>query len=290
VSQAVETGRTLAAPGAGTALWSRQIRAILALELRKNLLGRRALPMYFLASMPVALMMIRAVLPVFGVDLDFADMGRQSKFYSTLLFQGFILRFVVFFGCVAIFTNLFRGEVVDRSMHYYFLAPVRREVLAAGKYLSGVVSTVLIFGAMTVVSYLLLYAPSPGTIGSYLLGGPGLGHLLAYVGITILACLGYGAVFMLLGLIFRNPVIPAAFILVWEMLLNPFLPSLLKKVSVIHYLNSLAPVPADMGSFALVGEPTSPWVAVPGLLLVCAALLGGSALLVRHLEIRYGND
>lgn len=271
------------------ALWRRQIQAILALELRKNLLGRRALPMYFLASMPVAVMMIRAVLPVFGVDLDFANMGQQSKFYSTLLFQGFVLRFVVFFGCVAIFTNLFRGEVVDRSLHYYFLAPVRREVLAAGKYLSGVVSTAVIFTGMTVVSYLLLYAPAPGTIASYFFGGPGLGHLVAYVGITILACLGYGGVFMLLGLIFRNPVIPAAFILGWETI-NAFLPSLLKKISVIHYLNSLAPVPADMGPFALVGESTSPWVAVPGLLLVCAALLGASALLVRNMEICYGND
>jgi ABC-type transport system involved in multi-copper enzyme maturation permease subunit len=277
------------APEAGAALWKRQLQAILGLELRKNLLGRRALPMYFLASMPVAIMLIRAVLPVFGVDLDFANMGQQSKFFSMFLFQGFMLRFVVFFGCVAIFTNLFRGEVVDRSLHYYLLAPVRREVLAAGKYLSGVVATAVIFTAMTTVSYVLLYAPAPGALGSYFLGGPGLGHLVAYVGITILACFGYGAVFMLLGLMFRNPVIPAAFILGWEMI-NSFLPSLLKKISVIHYLYSLAPVPLDMGPFALVGEPTSPWVAVPGLLLVCAALLAASALLVRHMEIRYGND
>jgi len=289
VSQAVETGRMPAAPATGPALWRRQIQAILALELRKNILGRRALPMYFLASLPVAIMLIRAALPVFGADLDFDNMGHQSKFFSALVFQGFILRFVVFFGCVAIFTNLFRGEVVDRSLHYYFLSPVRREVLATGKYLSGVVATVVIFTGMTVVSYLLLYAAAPSAIGTYFLGGPGLGHLLAYVGITILACLGYGAVFMLLGLIFRNPVIPAAFILGWETI-NAFLPSLLKKISVIHYLNSLAPVPADMGPFALVGEATSPWVAVPGLLLVCAALLGASALLVRHMEIGYGDD
>ena len=289
MSQAVETGPMPMAPEAGMTLWKRQIQAILALELRKNLLGRRALPMYFLAFMPVAVMLIRAVLPIFGADLDFANMGKQSEFYSTLIFQGFTLRFVVFFGCVAIFTNLFRGEVVDHSLHYYLLAPVRREVLAAGKYLSGVVSTVVIFTGMTIVSYLLLYATAPSAIGSYLLGGPGLGHLMAYVGITILACLGYGAVFMLLGLIFRNPVIPAAFILGWEMI-NSFLPSLLKKISVIHYLHSLAPVPVDMGPFALVGEPTSPWIAVPGLLLVCGALLAASALLVRNMEVRYGND
>jgi ABC-type transport system involved in multi-copper enzyme maturation permease subunit len=289
VSQALETGRMPAAPGAGTTLWKRQIQAILALELRKNLLGHRALPIYFLAFLPLFAMLIRAVLPVFGIDLDFANMGSQSKFFSGWIFQTFILRFVVFLGCLAIFTNLFRGEIVDRSLHYYLLSPVRRELLAVGKYLSGLAATAMVFTVMTVASYLLLYATSPQALSGYFFGGPGLGHLVAYVGITILACFGYGAVFMLLGVMFRNPVIPAAFILGWE-IINSYLPSLLKKISVIHYLNSLAPVPVDMGPFALIGEPTSPWVAVPGLLLVCAALLGAAALLVRHMEISYGND
>ena len=44
--------------------------------------------------------------------------------------------------------NLFRGEVVDRSLHYYFLAPVRREVLVVGKYLSGLIATIALFTAV----------------------------------------------------------------------------------------------------------------------------------------------
>ena len=43
------------------------------------------------------------------------------------------------------------------------------------------------------------------------------------------------------GLLFRNPMIPAAVVWVWEGL-NPFLPALLKKISVIFYLKSLCPV------------------------------------------------
>jgi len=43
------------------------------------------------------------------------------------------------------------------------------------------------------------------------------------------------------GLLFRNPLIPAAVVFVWENL-NPFLPDLLKKISIIFYLKSLCPV------------------------------------------------
>ncbi len=48
-------------------------------------------------------------------------------------YGGLILRTVVFFGCAWIFMNLFRGDIVDRSLHFYFLSPVRREVLVVGK-------------------------------------------------------------------------------------------------------------------------------------------------------------
>jgi len=141
----------------------------------------------------------------------------------------------------------------------------------------------------TVVSYLLLYVASPKLFGSFFLGGPGLSHLVAYVGIAWLACVGYGAVFMLLGLAFRNPVVPAAVVFLWEGL-NSLLPSLLQKVSIIYYLNALSPIPVSVGPLALIGDPISPWVAVPGLLALCAALLGASALIVRRMEIRYGAD
>ena len=51
----------------------------------------------------------------------------------------------MYFGCVGIFTYLFRGEVVERTLHYYFLSPVRREVLMAGKYFAGLITAVFFF-------------------------------------------------------------------------------------------------------------------------------------------------
>ena len=58
--------------------------------------------------------------------------------------------------------------------------------------------------------------------------------------VAALACVGYGAVFLMCGLFFRNPMIPAAVVMVWENL-NPFLPTVLKKISVIFYLKNLCP-------------------------------------------------
>ena len=56
------------------------------------------------------------------------SLSRDSVMFASV-FQFFFLRLAVFFGCLGIFMNLFRGEVLDRSLHFYFLAPIRREFL-----------------------------------------------------------------------------------------------------------------------------------------------------------------
>ena len=119
--------------------------------------------------------------------------------------------------------------------------------------------------------------------------GRGLGQLLTYAGITMLACVGYGAFFLVVGLFVRNPIIPAVLLYFWEWL-NFLLPPLLKKISVIHYLNSLMPVPLNEGIFAVVAEPTPAYIAIPSLLGVTLLVLILAAYRIRHMEIRYGSD
>src|SRR5882762_3954318 len=185
--------------------------------------------------------------------------------------------------------NLFRGEIVDRSLHYYFLSAVRRDVLVVGKYLSGLVTAMILFVTVTVVSMLLLYLPHfSGERARFFFEGAGLGQLLTYAGITILACIGYGAFFLVVGLFFRNPIIPALVLYGWE-LINFLLPPLLKKISVINYLNSLTPIQLSQGPFAVIAEPTPAWIAIPSLLIVTALVLLAAGYRIRHLEIRYGD-
>jgi len=117
------------------------------------------------------------------------------------------------------------------------------------------------------------------------------------VGVTALACVGYGSLFLAAGLWFRNPILPAAVILIWEAL-NPFLPAVLQKVSVIYYLKSLCPVeiPASPGTpplFAMLisnPEPIAAPIAILGLVLVSAGILLISTRRVSRMEINYTTE
>ena len=268
-------------------LWLRQMGAIFRLEIEKNFLSRRAILIYLLAFLPLFPLMILALFTPPGNEWQ--NFNNYSLIYSGL-YNGLILRTVVFFGSAWIFMNLFRGDIVDRSLHYYFLSAVRREVLVVGKYLSGLVTSIILFTSTTVIAMLLLYFPHFYSQSlRYFTEGRGLTQLLTYAGITMLACVGYGAFFLVVGLFVRNPIIPAVLLYFWEWL-NFLLPPLLKKVSVIHYLNSLVPVPLNEGPFAVVAEPTPAYIAIPSMLGVTLLVLVLAAYRIRHMEIRYGSD
>src|SRR6202011_3208323 len=73
----------------------------------------------------------------------------QDGFIYAGMFQLYFLRLGIFFGCVGIFSNLFRGEMLEKHRRYYFLTPLRRELLVIGKYLSGLMVAVVLFVAST---------------------------------------------------------------------------------------------------------------------------------------------
>jgi len=225
------------------------------------------------------------------------NLGRDSIMFAGV-FQFFFLRLAVFFGCLGIFMNLFRGEILDRSLHFYFLAPLRRDVLMVGKFMAGLLATSAIFVTSELLQNVaFLWHLSPSVRDLYLHHHHGLEHAVVYMGVTILACVGYGAFFLVAGMLFRNPILPAAAILVWEGI-NPFLPALLKHFSVIYYLKALCPVdipaPPEMSPlFALLisnPDPISPLVAIAGLLIVAMVALYASSLRVRRMEINYTTE
>src|SRR5712664_3552606 len=138
---------------ASWALWLRQIRAIFRLEIRKNFFGKRSVLIYLLAFLPIFLLGSLAL--IMPATEDFSNLSRIFAW----IYGGLILRTVVFFGCAWIFMNLFRGDMVDRSLHYYFMSAVRRDVLMAGKYFSGLVTSIILFTVVTMVSMLLIFFP-----------------------------------------------------------------------------------------------------------------------------------
>jgi ABC-type transport system involved in multi-copper enzyme maturation permease subunit len=279
------------------ALWRAQLFAILRLEMKKTFITRRGLWIYFLAFAPVVLFAFHSFVGLRRGETG--NLGEATHVFAAV-FQFFFLRLAVFFGCVGIFINLFRGEMVEKSLHYYFLAPLRREILVAGKFLSGLIVAMVIFGASAVLQFAALcWQFSSNTVQEYLFHGYGIEHLAAYLGVTLLACVGYGSVFLAAGVLFRNPLIPTVIVMAWEAA-SGFLPELLQKISVIFYLKSLCPVavPAaislDKGNplalIAVNAAPASPATAILGLLILSVVVLAFSGLQVRRMQIDYGTD
>ncbi|MGH9476626.1 MAG: hypothetical protein ACRD1C_09865 [Terriglobales bacterium] len=224
----------------------------------------------------------------------FAD---SSRVFASI-YQFFTLRLVVFFACLGLFLRLFRGEMLDRSLHYYLLAPLRREIVLAGKFLAGLVAAIVILGgSVTLQIYFLGLQLDPMARAQFLTVQHGWAQLGAYIGVTALACLGYGAFFLVVGMFVRNPIIPAAVLLVWEAI-NPFLPSLLRHISIIFYLTGLLPVrlasaPGTSALFALLATSGNVLAAgwdVLGVVVATTLLLWLAAWRVRRLEIDYASE
>ena len=159
------------------------------------------------------------------------------------IFQYFYLRLAIFFGCLGIFMYLFRGEMSNRTLHFWFLAPAPRGVLLVGKYLAGLIASAVIFGGGAVLMLAaMLWPHDPVEVQAYWNAG-GMGHAFWYAAAAALGCVGYGSVFLAVGVYVRNPIIPAAVLLAWEGI-NGILPHAVQKMSILYYLQSLCPVPA----------------------------------------------
>jgi ABC-type transport system involved in multi-copper enzyme maturation permease subunit len=271
-------------------VWMRQIGGVLRLEWKKTFLSKRGWWIYLLALGPVVVVALHWLLE------SRRSGGNHSLGEDSIVFAGifmfYYLRAGLFFGCMGIFGNLFRGEMLEKTLHYYFLTPLQREALVVGKYLAGLAMALVLWVGSVAVSFLLIGKHFGPAWSEYLWHGPGLAQLGSYMLVTALACVGYGAVFLMCGLFFKNPMISAAVVWVWENI-NPFLPSFLKKISIIFYLKNLCPVevpvPPPFNAMVVEADPTPFWIAVPGLLLVSAILLIYSGLSARQTEISYGD-
>jgi ABC-type transport system involved in multi-copper enzyme maturation permease subunit len=210
------------------------------------------------------------------------------------IFQFYFLRLAVFFGCVGVFMNLIRGEMLDKSLHFYLLAPIPREWMLIGKYLAGLAATIVIFTASAALQIgVMLWQFDHQAVANYLQNS-GWSQIGAYIGVTVLACIGYGSIFTAAGLFFRNPIVPAASVLIWESV-NLFVPPTLKLFSLIFYLQSLCPLvapmdsamPAVLAALVSVAEPASMRTAVSVVGIMTIVILALAGRRSRRLEINY---
>jgi len=213
------------------------------------------------------------------------------------IFQYFYLRLAIFFGCLGMFMYLFSGEMSSRTLHYWFLAPAPREVLLAGKYAAGLIASAAIFSGGALLAFIAMIWPHDAVEVQAYWNAGGMTHAFWYAAAAVLGCVGYGSVFLAVGLYVRNPIIPAAVLLAWEGI-SGILPYVLQKIGILYYLQSLCPVPAPMDNGApmlirLLAAPAAPAsrpAAILGLLFLSALVLWIASRAVRSMEISYGAE
>ena len=268
-------------------LFGSQISVLVRNEVRRNLFTRRRIWIYLLALVPVLMTLTHDIFDARSVSS--AQIETDTEVLAGIV-QLYYFRLGIFFACMGIFTWLFRGEMVERTLHYQFLVPVRREILIIGKFLAGAIIAIAMFETAVLACFYLMYARFGSAGKSYVFDGPGLGQLGSYVLVTALACVGYGAVFLALSLLFKNPIVPGVVIMGWEAI-APIFPAWAQRLSVTFYLKHLCPVSlpitGPLAIFTIVAEPVSPIIAVLGLLCLTIAILVLCCFLIHRLEITY---
>jgi len=268
-------------------LYGSQVSVLVRNEVRRNLLTRRRIWIYLLALLPVLMILAHVIFDRRSIYP--AQIENDTRVLAGIV-QLYYFRLGIFFACMAIFTWLFRGEMVERTLHYQFLVPVRREVLVVGKFLAGAVIAIALFELAVLTCFYLMYSRFGSAGRSYVFDGPGLAQLGAYLVVTALACLGYGAMFLAFSLLFKNPIVPGVVTMGWEAI-APIFPAWAQRLSVTFYLKHLCPVSlpitGPLAIFTIVAEPVSPFIAVLGLLSLTIAILALSCFLIHRMEITY---
>src|SRR4051812_11875189 len=96
--------------------WMPQVRAVARVEARRSGRARRWIAPCVLAILP-NLLMLGSVLV--GIDPN-GGLRRLPIAYAQF-FQNLWLRYLIFFSCGFVFSQLFRSEFLEKTLHHYYL-------------------------------------------------------------------------------------------------------------------------------------------------------------------------
>ncbi len=271
---------------------SRQLLAVVVVEMRRLLLGPRAIPLYGLALLPIGM---TAIAGMFGAGAHgdittVAGSTAVAREHYGFIYSGMILGAGAYFGGALVFARSFRGELLDRTLHFAMLTPMPRSLLLFAKFLGGLLAAWLLFGGATVISFTLMYLPlGVEVMLEDLVGGGGAALLGQYCAAVLMACLAYGAVFLLLGLAVKNPVAPIAALALWEAV-QSMMPANVKLFSVSHYLRAFAPAPPVGPAYEVLTVAPPIWQGLLGIGVIVTVALALATLRARRLQVSYVDD
>ena len=244
---------------------ARAARAVFDLSLEAMVWSRRSLVMAALLGLPIVLAIVYRVL-----------LGRLPARVASFDFYGnivayYYLRFALPVTALFYATALIADEVDGKTLTYLITRPVRRSAILIGKFVAYVATTLTLSLPAIVVSFFLL-ATANGWSGI----GSRVGDLFRDLGVMALALVSYGALFTLVGVLLRRPVIPGLlFIFVWELVAN--LPGYMPRFTLTAWLQSLIRHrPPQEGVSAIFGQVLPAALSLQVLTLVTVLFLAAS--------------
>lgn len=250
-------------------------RAVLDLSLEGMVWTRRTLLMGLLVWFPVV---VAVVYRVVVATRPSAQLPPAADIYAVIV-AIYWIRNVLPLTALFFATALVADEVEGRTLTYLLTRPLTRASIFAGKFAAYLATTLALALPSVVVTYFVLLSAS-----GWAAVGPSVGDLFRDVGVAALALVAYGALFALLGVLLKRPVIPGLlFLYGWELMAN--LPGYLPRFTLTAWLRSLVHHrPAEEGLAGLFQQvlPVAQGLAV--LLVASAAFLAACAWIFSRRE------
>jgi ABC-2 type transport system permease protein len=241
------------------------LRAMMVYSVRKLLTNRRWTIVLMLA-------VLIGVVMGYSASLNSSAALDQGSDLLSLLVLSFVLPIMaMIFGA-----SMIRNEVDDRSITPVVTSPVDRRVSYLGYYLSLIL--VLMVSLLVVTAF--------GWAGYYLVSGispDAVGLLLAYLGVLMLGAVVYSSLFLVMGVVLRQPIyLGLIYAFVWEGFIGS-LPGAIGNITIMRQLRVIASSQIHNGSIS--GFSGDAVVSFVSLVVLTAFLLVGGAYAFREKQL-----
>lgn len=248
----------------------RRAAVVAGLTVRYLLTTRRAIVTALLAMVPVIVVLSMAAARVqsFGIVL------------FQILMVPLFLQVVLIFVTIVQAGSLIREEIDDDTLPYLLTRPISKPAVVLYKYLGYVVAMFVLLVPPLVVAYGVTEAYTGSSFGA------DLDVLGAFLAVTVLGGLAYGAIFTLLSVGTRRPLFAGLmFGFVWEGIVGS-IPGDVPKLSVIYYLRSILQGQIATGPLHDFGSKTSAGVAAAVIVGFTIAALIVAMLVFQQAEFK----
>jgi ABC-type transport system involved in multi-copper enzyme maturation permease subunit len=239
-------------------------RAVFDLSLEAMVWTRRSVLMAILVGMPVVFGILYRIVLASNAKVQPVT---PHDLYAVIV-AVYWIRNVLPLAALFYATALVADEVEGKTLTYLVTRPLTRASIFAGKFAAYLVTTLtLALPAAVLTFFLILSARGFSAIGQ------AVGDLVRDLAVMALALLVYGALFALLGVLLKRPVIPGLmFLYGWELLAN--LPGYLPRLTITAWLRSLVTHrPAQEGLAGLFQQVLPASQALPVLVVASAVFL-----------------